>query len=83
MPEGVGGGNNGSTTSDWTNYCETIPSNYLETALWLESDRMGYLLDTLDLAKLNSQRDGEKRAAATNIAPITMLDIEGNPVTTP
>ncbi len=57
LTEGVGGSNNGSTTNDRTNYYETVPSNYLETALWLESDRMGYLLETLDLAKLNAQRD--------------------------
>jgi zinc protease len=67
--EGVGGGNNGSTTNDRTNYYETIPSNYMETALWLESDRMGYLLDTLDLAKLNAQRDivkNERRQSYDN-----------------
>ena len=67
--EGVGGSNNGSTTNDRTNYFETIPSNYLETALWLESDRMGYLLDTLDLAKLNAQRDvvkNERRQSYDN-----------------
>ena len=34
-----------------------MPSNYLETALWLEADRMGFLLDALDIAKLNAQRD--------------------------
>ncbi|HEX6045352.1 MAG TPA: pitrilysin family protein [Pyrinomonadaceae bacterium] len=67
--EGVGGGNNGSTSNDRTNYYETIPANYLETALWLESDRMGYLLDTLDIAKLNAQRDvvkNERRQSYDN-----------------
>ena len=46
-----------------------VPSNYLETALWLESDRMGWLLDTLDLAKLNAQRDivkNERRQSEDN-----------------
>ena len=57
LTEGVGGSNNGSTSNDITNYYETIPSNYLESALWIESDRMGFLLDTLDIAKLNAQRD--------------------------
>jgi zinc protease len=57
LTEGVGGSNNGSTSNDITNYYETIPVNYLESALWIESDRMGYLLDTLDIAKLNAQRD--------------------------
>ena len=69
LTEGVGGGNNGSTTNDRTNYYETIPSNYLETALWLESDRMGFLLDTLDNAKLNAQRDvvkNERRQSYDN-----------------
>jgi zinc protease len=69
LTEGVGGGNNGSTTNDRTNYFETIPSNYLESALWLESDRMGYLLDKLDIAKLNAQRDvvkNERRQSYDN-----------------
>ena len=46
-----------------------MPSNYLESALWLESDRMGFLLDTLDLAKLNAQRDivkNERRQGVDN-----------------
>ena len=45
--EGVGGDNNGSTTGDRTNYWELVPSNAVETALFLESDRMGWLLDTI------------------------------------
>jgi zinc protease len=53
----VGGNNNGTTDNDRTLYYETVPSNYLETALWLEADRMGFLLDSLDIAKLNAQRD--------------------------
>ena len=57
LTEGVGGSNNGTTSRDRTTYYETVPSNYLETALWLESDRMGFLLDTLDTQKLNAQRD--------------------------
>jgi zinc protease len=69
LTEGVGGGNNGSTTNDRTNYYETIPSNYLESALWLEADRMGFLLDKLDIAKLNAQRDvvkNERRQSYDN-----------------
>jgi zinc protease len=69
LTEGVGGSNNGSTSNDRTNYYETAPSNYLETLLWLESDRMGFLLDTLDLAKLNAQRDivkNERRQSYDN-----------------
>ena len=69
LTEGVGGSNNGTTSNDRTNYFETVPSNYLETALWLESDRMGFLLDTLDLAKLNAQRDvvkNERRQSYDN-----------------
>jgi zinc protease len=55
---------NGTTDFDRTNYFETVPSNQLDLALWLESDRMGFLLDTLDRAKLANQRDvvrNEKR----------------------
>ena len=48
---------NGTTDFDRTNYFETVPSNQLEMALWLESDRMGFLLDTLDRTKLANQRD--------------------------
>lgn len=55
--EGVGGSNNGQTNFDWTRYFETDPSNYLEHILWLESDRMGFLLDSLDEAKFRAQRD--------------------------
>jgi zinc protease len=69
LTEGIGGSNNGSTTNDRTNYYESMPSNYLESALWLESDRMGYLLDTLDTAKLNAQRDvvkNERRQSYDN-----------------
>src|SRR5271156_3003200 len=48
---------NGTTDFDRTNYFETMPSNQLELALWLESDRMGFLLETLDKTKLTNQRD--------------------------
>ena len=69
LTEGVGGQNNGTTNNDRTNYYEQVPSNYLETALWLEADRMGFLLDALDLAKLNAQRDivkNERRQGVDN-----------------
>jgi zinc protease len=56
--EQIGGSNrNGSTNFDRTNYYETVPSNELPTVLWLESDRMGFLLPTLDEQKLKIQRD--------------------------
>ncbi len=48
---------NGTTDFDRTNYFETLPSNQLELALWLESDRMGFLLENLDDQKLENQRD--------------------------
>jgi len=57
VTEGAGGENNGSTTQDRTNYYENMPSNYLETALWLESDRMGYLLASITQERLDNQRD--------------------------
>lgn len=69
LTEGVGGYNNGSTNNDLTTYYEVVPSNYLESAIWLESDRMGYLLDALDLDKLNAQRDivkNERRQRVDN-----------------
>jgi len=54
--ESAGGINNGSTNSDRTNYWETVPSNALELALWLEADRMGGLLPTMTQEKLDQQR---------------------------
>src|SRR5579885_3144411 len=48
---------NGTTDFDRTNYFETLPSNQLDLGLWLESDRMGFLLETLDRTKLANQRD--------------------------
>ena len=53
----AGGNLNGSTSMDRTNYFETVPANFLEMVLWLESDRMGFLLEALDQAKLNNQID--------------------------
>ena len=53
----VGGTLNGSTSMDRTNYYETLPSDSLELALWLESDRMGFLLDALTQEKLDNQKD--------------------------
>lgn len=55
--EAAGGNNNGSTNIDRTNYYEDIPSNALELALFLDSDRMGYLLDAMTQEKLDGQRD--------------------------
>ncbi len=69
LTEGVGGSNNAFTANDITHYYETIPSNYLEDALWMESDRMGWLLDALDTAKYNAQRDivkNERRQRVDN-----------------
>ena len=55
--EQIGGSSiNATTDYDRTNYFETVPSSELETALWLESDRMGFLLDTLTDKKLDTQR---------------------------
>lgn len=69
LTEGVGGMNNGSTSNDVTNYFQNVPSNYLEHVLWLEADRMGWLLDALDTAKYNAQRDivqNERRQGVDN-----------------
>jgi zinc protease len=68
--ESAGANNNGSTTEDRTNYYETLPSNALPLALWLDSDRMGYLLPTMDLAKVNLQREvvkNERRQRVDNV----------------
>ena len=54
--EAVGGTNNGSTSPDRTNYWENLPANAVELALWLEADRMGWLLETMDQQKLDLQR---------------------------
>ncbi|MCX6352337.1 MAG: pitrilysin family protein [Bacteroidetes bacterium] len=52
----AGGTMNGTTNRDRTNYFETVPKNYLETALWLEADRMGFLLDSVTQRKFEVQR---------------------------
>jgi zinc protease len=52
----AGGTLNASTSFDRTNYFEKLPSNDLELALWLESDRMGFFLEALDQIKLNNQK---------------------------
>lgn len=61
---------NGTTDFDRTNYFETLPANQLELALWLESDRMGYLPDQLDQASLSNQQDvvrNERRQSLENV----------------
>lgn len=61
---------NGTTSEDRTNYFETVPSNQVELALWLESDRMGYMLDKLDQASLSNQQDvvrNERRQRTENL----------------
>jgi zinc protease len=68
--EAAGANNNGSTTEDRTNYYETMPSNALPLALWLDADRMGHLLPVMDQAKLDLQRDvvkNERRQRVDNV----------------
>ncbi len=65
----VGGVANGSTWYDRTNYYETLPSRHLDLALWLESDRMGFLLPGLTAEKLENQRQvvmNERRQRVDN-----------------
>ena len=65
----IGANLNGSTTTDRTNYWEDVPSNYLELALWLEADRMGFLLDAVDQQRFDIQRDvvkNERRQSYEN-----------------
>jgi zinc protease len=67
--EAAGGNNNGSTTEDRTNYWETVPSSALELALWLEADRMGWLLPAMTQEKLDGQREvvkNERRQSYEN-----------------
>src|SRR6202045_4638447 len=87
--ESSGGDNNGSTQNDRTNYWINVPSNALELALFLESDRMGYLLDTMTPKTVDAQRDvvkNERRQSVENqpygIAQVLineMLYPEGHP----
>jgi zinc protease len=67
--EAAGGDNNGSTENDRTNYWINVPSTSLELALFLESDRMGYLLDTMTPKTVDAQRDvvkNERRQSVEN-----------------
>jgi len=78
--QGAGATLNGSTNADRTNYWEILPSNALELALWMESDRMGHLLPALTEAKFSNQRDvvlNERRQNYENrpygLAPMALL----------
>ena len=62
----AGGTLNGTTNTDRTNYFETMPSNQLEVALWLESDRMGFLLDAVTQKKFEIQRSTVKNERGQN-----------------
>jgi zinc protease len=62
----AGGTLNGSTNRDRTNYYETVPSNQLEKMLWLESDRMGFLLDAVTQKKFEIQRSTVKNERGQN-----------------
>ena len=69
LVQAAGGTMNGTTWLDRTNYFETVPSNQLEVALWLEADRMGTLLDALSQENLDNQREvvkNEKRWSYDN-----------------
>jgi zinc protease len=75
--EAAGGDNNGSTENDRTNYWINVPANSLELALFLESDRMGYLLDTMTPKTVDAQRDvvkNERRQSYEN-RPYGMAEI--------
>lgn len=67
--EGAGGWSNAFTSSDMTVYQNVAASNFLETMLWIDADRLGGLLDTFDQAKLDNQRDvvlNERRQSYEN-----------------
>src|SRR5436190_1097179 len=63
----AGGTLNGNTERDVTNYFETVPSNSLETALWLEADRMGFLLDSVTKEHFENQRSTVKNEKGQNV----------------
>ncbi len=67
---------NGTTNTDRTNYFETVPKNQLDLALWLESDRMGFLLDHADDATFKSQREVVKNERRQNYenSPYGLVD---------
>jgi len=78
--QAAGASLNGSTNADRTNYWEVVPSNALELALWMESDRMGFLLPALTENKFTNQRDvvlNERRQNYENrpygLAPMAIL----------
>ena len=76
--EAAGASSNGSTDTDRTNYFIDLPSNALELALFLESDRMGFLLETMSPERVNGQRDvvkNERRQSYEN-RPYGMAAIE-------
>src|SRR5262249_11345752 len=76
--ESAGGTNNASTAEDRTNYFIDVPSNALDLALFLESDRMGYLLDAMAPKTVDAQRDvvkNERRQSYEN-APYGMASLE-------
>jgi zinc protease len=67
--QGAGGNLNGSTNEDFTNYYEIVPKNALEMALWMESDRMGYLENTVTKTSMANQQNvvqNEKRQSVDN-----------------
>lgn len=78
MVSTAGGNMNGFTQRDKTVYFETLPSNYLEMGLWLEADRMGFLLDSLTSKKFENQRDAVKNEKSQNIEnqPYAMAYVE-------
>ena len=76
--ESAGGTNNASTAEDRTNYYIDVPSNALDLALFLESDRMAYLIDAMSPTTVDAQRDvvkNERRESYEN-APYGMASIE-------
>ncbi|MCE7537023.1 M16 family metallopeptidase [Aliivibrio fischeri] len=62
----AGGTLNGTTNRDRTNYFETVPANQLEKMLWLESDRMGFLIDAVSQKKFEIQRSTVKNERGQN-----------------
>ena len=71
--EKLGADNNATTDTDRTDYYETVPKHALELALWLEADRMGFLLPAMTQQKLDNERDVVKNSAASRSTMCLMV----------
>ncbi len=81
--EKLGADLNGTTGEDDTIYYETVPSNALELALWLEADRMGFLLPSMTQQRLDNQRDVVKNERRETVDNCALRSGRGSPAESP